>query len=376
MKTFLIITSLFFQHILLVKSCLGQSVPTFQQRLVTDNRLRSQLDSLIDQRVSNYFKDKRAVGLSLGVVINGKATFYNYGETRQGNRTLPANTTLYELGSMTKTFTGILLAQAVLDKKMALDDDIRKYLKGSFPNLAYQGTPTRIRDLANHTSRITRIFPNLWERESYKEDNPYSNYTRSLLYEGLHQMKMDTLPGRIYSYSNMAVGLLGSLLEDIYKEQYFKLVSKFILTPLKMSATVIDLRGVPEGGIAYPHKANREITSFWDVPEVPALGALKSSTSDLVKYINGNNAEKLPNIILSHQPTFGTKQEGMGLNWFIHTAPNGYHIFEHSGGTGGSRSSLQCLPQLKSGFVILTNSLADRNGLEKELLSIILKLHQ
>ncbi|SDH21463.1 Beta-lactamase [Mucilaginibacter gossypii] len=65
---------------------------------------------------------------------------------------------------MTKSFTGILLAQAVIDKKIALDDDIRKYLKGDYPNLVHQATPIRIRDLTNHTSRITRIFPNLRER--------------------------------------------------------------------------------------------------------------------------------------------------------------------------------------------------------------------
>lgn len=336
--------------------------------------MRNHLDSLVDNQVKTYFKDKRAVGLSLGIVVNGRVFYYNYGETRQGNGRLPAKTTVYELGSMTKTFTGILLAQAVLDKKISLNDDIRKYMKGSYPNLIYSDTPIRIRDLANHTSRITRIFPNLWERESYREDNPYSNYTRPLLYQGLHQMRMDMLPGRIYSYSNMAVALLGCILEDVYKERYFNLVSKFILSPLKMSATVIDLKGLPELEIAYPHKANREVASFWDVPELPALGALRSSATDLVKYINANNAEKLPNIILSHQPTFGTKLEGMGLNWFIHTTPNGYQVFEHSGGTGGSRSSLQCLPQLKSGFVILTNSLADRNGLEKELLALIVKM--
>lgn len=371
MKTYLFITLISF---ITVTSSYAQSSGDVQTDLRTDNPMRSQLDSLVDQRVKTYFHDKRSVGLSLGIVLNGKAFFYNYGETRQGNGTLPAKTTLYELGSLTKTFTGILLAQAVLDKKIALDDDIRKYLKGSYPNLAYKGTPIRIRDLANHTSRITRIFPNLWERESYKEDNPYSSYTRQLLFEGLHQMKMDTVPGTIYSYSNMAIALLGSVLEDVYKERYFSLVSRFILVPLKMTGTRIDLTGVPATEIAYPHNANRDVVSFWDLPELPALGALRSNTTDLVKYINANTAEKLQRITVSHQPTFGNAKEGMGLNWFIHTTPDGFLVFEHGGGTGGSRSSFQCLPQLNSGFVLLSNSLADRNELEKELLAILLKV--
>jgi CubicO group peptidase (beta-lactamase class C family) len=369
MKTHLIILAYLFA----VTACCAQDTQPLSSELRTDNPMRSRLDTLVDTRVRNYFKDKRAVGLSLGVVVNGKNFFYNYGETKQGNQALPNNTTLYEIGSMTKTFTGILLAQAVLENKINIDDDIRKYLKGDYPNLAYQGTPVRIRDLANHTSRITRIFPNLWERPDYKEDNPYSNYTRQLLYEGLHAMKMDTLPGKIYSYSNMAVGLLGCILEDVYKELYFTLVSTHILKPLKMSATTIDLTGVSSAGIAYPHTAERKPTSFWDVPALPALGALRSNTADLVKYIIANNTDALRSIALSHQPTFGTTQEGMGYNWFLHTTPDGYRVFEHNGGTGGSRSSLQCIPQLGSGFVILSNSLADRNNLEKELLDMLIR---
>lgn len=117
---------------------------------------------------------------------------------------------------MTKTFTGIILGRAILDKKIGLEDDIRKYLNGSYPDLSYEGTPVRIKDLANHTSRIKRIFPNMRERPAYDSLNPLSHYSRRLLYEGLHQMKMDTLPGKIYSYSNMAVALLGAILEDAY----------------------------------------------------------------------------------------------------------------------------------------------------------------
>jgi CubicO group peptidase (beta-lactamase class C family) len=91
----------------------------------------------------------------------------------------------------------------------------------------------------------------------------------------------------------------------------------------------------------------------------------------MVKFISANNKEASPAIALSHGVTFGTEKEGMGLNWFIHSTPEGYKVLEHSGGTGGSRSSLECFPQLNSGFVILTNSLANRNNLENELAAIV-----
>jgi len=346
--------------------CAGQIRP-----VASDNPLRSRLDSLVDKCVQRYFQDKRAVGLSIALVHNGKPHFYNYGETKAGNGQRPDNKTIYEIGSMTKSFTGIILAQAVLDKKVNLADDIRKYLKGSFPNLSYKGTPIRIKDLANHTSRITRIFPNMWERPTYDSLNPLSNYSRQLLYEGLHQMKVDTLPGKIYSYSNMAVALLGTILEDAYGQDYFSLVSKNILKPYRMTNTRIDIRLVPPNRIAWPHNALRQPVPLWDLGEVPAMGALRSTTADLVNYIKANNAEANPAIKLSHQRTFGTDQEGMALNWFIHSSPKGYRILEHGGGTGGSRSSLDCFPRLNAGLVILTNSLANRNDLEKELVVIL-----
>lgn len=343
-----------------------------QQRLIAgDNPLRSKLDSLVDQSVQRYFQDGKAVGLSIGIVQKGTVHFYNYGETKAGNKQLPDSHTIYEIGSATKTFTGILLAQAVLDKKIRLDDDIRHYLKGSFPNLSYRGTPVRIRDLANHTSRITRIFPNMWQRPDYDSLDPLHDYNRQLLYEGLHQMKMDTLPGKIYSYSNMAVALLGTILEDAFRQDYYTLISNYILTPLQMKDTRIDLQSMPASRIAWPHDAQRKEVPLWDVSKLPAMGALRSCTADMVKFISANNQETTPAIALSHSVTFGTEKEGMGLNWFIHSTPGGSKVLEHSGGTGGSRSSLECFPQLDAGFVILTNSLANRNNLEKELAAIL-----
>lgn len=345
-----------------------------QQRPVSgDNPLRSKLDSLVEQIVQRYFQDEKAVGLSIGIVQKGTVHFYNYGETKAGNKQLPDSHTMYEIGSITKTFTGILLAQAVLDKKIGLDDDIRRYLKGSFPNLSYQGIPIRIRDLANHTSRITRIFPNMWQRPDYDSLNPLHDYNRQMLYEGLHQMTMDTMPGKIYSYSNMAVALLGTILEDAFRKDYYTLVSNYILTPLQMKDTRIDLQSLPASRIAWPHDVQRKEVPLWDISKLPAMGALRSCTADMVKFINANNKETNPAITLSHRVTFGTEKEGMGLNWFIHSTPGGIKVLDHSGGTGGSRSSLDCFPQLDAGFVILTNSLANRNNLEKELAALVVE---
>ncbi|MEN2412427.1 serine hydrolase domain-containing protein [Flavobacterium mesophilum] len=345
-------------------------------QIKSDNQLKSKLDSLVDQNVQKYFKDPKAVALSIGIVLNGKNYFYNYGETEVENSTLPTKNTIYELGSITKTFTGIMLAQAVIDKKINLNDDIRKYLKGDYPNLEYNGKAITIQDLSNHTSRITRIFPNLWKRAEWDSLNPYKSYTKKLLFEGLHDFKMDTLPGVKYTYSNMGTGVLGIIIEDVYHDGYFNLASKYILKPLKMSNTTIDLSKVAKSNIAMPHNKKREIIPLWDNAEIYAIGALRSNAVDMVKYISANNAEKMPSIALSHKFTFKGTEGDMGLNWFMHTTSEGIKIYEHGGGTGGSRSSLDCFPDLDSGFIILTNSLANRNDLEKDLRTMIMDLNK
>jgi len=345
---------------------------TKRQSIRNDNPLRSHLDSVIDKKVHDYYRDLRAVGLSIVVVINGRPLYYNYGEIRNGGGMLPKSNTVYEIGSVTKTFTGILLAHALLDHKVGLDDDIRKYLPGTYPNLVYQNSPVTIRHLANHTSGITRIFPNAWERPGYEDADPLKGYGREGLYQGLRQMKLGAMPGQKYAYSNMAVAILGYILEDVYGKSYSSLVESQILKPLGMSHTVTDLHPLSANAVAVPHDGDKKVVPFWTLSGGAAMGTLGSCTTDLACYIAANNAEKDPAIRLSHQPTFGSAKEGMGLNWFLHEI-DGQRNIEHSGGTGGSRSSLQCFPALNSGFAILTNSLANRNDLEKDLAKLVWK---
>jgi serine-type D-Ala-D-Ala carboxypeptidase/endopeptidase len=349
------------------------TVPT-QTNINNDNPLKTELDLAADKHVKSYFKDLKAVGVSIGITLKGKDYYYNYGQLENGKETLPNNKSIYEIGSITKTFTGILLAQAVLDKKINLEDDIRKYLTEDYPNLEYNGTPIKIVNLANHTSRITRIFPNNWERADYIPENPFVNYNKEMFYKGLHTMKMDTLPGVKYTYSNMGVSLLGTILESVYQDNYFSLVNKHILKPLQMESTTIDLSKADQKNIAQSHNEKGEVVPFWDIPALPAMGALRSNTSDMVKYIKANNTEKLSGIALSHQFTFEGEDGSLGLNWFFHTTKEGYRMYEHAGGTGGSRSSLEFFPELNSGFVILTNSLANRRNLEKDLSELIVRL--
>ena len=101
----------------------------------TDNKLLTPLDSLIDNTVKDYVLNGQNCGLSIGIIQNGETVFYNYGETKKGTGEVPTQKTIYEIGSITKTFCGNLLAIAITENKLSLDDDIRKYLPKGFKNL-------------------------------------------------------------------------------------------------------------------------------------------------------------------------------------------------------------------------------------------------
>ncbi len=142
----------------------------------------------------------------------------------------PTANTLYEIGSITKTFTGTLLAQAVVEGKVNIDDDIRKYLSGSYPNLVYKGHPVKLFHLINHTSRLPFLLPNNINLSNFSQDTiPYivsaqqKNYSKETFLKDLHVVELDTIPGTKYGYSNASTQLLGFILEKLYKYVFDKL---------------------------------------------------------------------------------------------------------------------------------------------------------
>src|SRR4030095_9368545 len=184
-----------------------------------------------------------------------------------GGKKSPTKHTIYELASITKTFTGVLLAQAVVEGKVKLDDDVRKYLDGSYPNLEFEGKPIKLFHLINHTSRLPFVMPD--RPELFRNPDPYelpkiltaieSNYTRENFYEDLHKVELDKAPGTEFKYSNSAAQLLGYILEGIYGLPYEQLVIQKIAKPLRMRETKITLSEAEKKRLAKGHYENGSI---------------------------------------------------------------------------------------------------------------------
>ena len=207
--------------------------PASSRPVLTDNPLRTALDSVVHRVVLPYMQQPEAAGLSIGVYQQGRPHFYNYGEVEKGTGRRPTATTYYDMGSVAKTFVGTLLAQAVIDKKVQLTDDIRQYLPGQYPNLEYQGRPVRLVDLANHTSglpstahvytaatkqRLDQL--NLAEKITH-----YNRYAADSLLADMHRFQVTTEPGTAYRYNGVATLVLQLILERVYQQPYEQLVT-------------------------------------------------------------------------------------------------------------------------------------------------------
>jgi serine-type D-Ala-D-Ala carboxypeptidase/endopeptidase len=140
------------------------------------------VNAVVAHAAAEFMDDPHAVGLSVGVVQGGRSHSYHFGTVNKRHQQVANDRSIYAIASLTKTFTGTLLAQAELDGKLKLNDDVRKYLDGSYPNLAFEGQPIRIYHLLNHRSGLPYILPNPPEASpEFKSDVPYPKRTDAIV---------------------------------------------------------------------------------------------------------------------------------------------------------------------------------------------------
>ena len=324
----------------------------------TNNPLKTALDKTVDSVARTFIEKSSTAGLSIGVVQNGQFFTYHYGEMDKKTAKLPDNNTFYEIGSITKTFTGTLLAQAILDKKVQLDDDIRTYLPEKYPNLEYKGQPILIKHLANHTSGL-QSFPaeDISKQAGYDPKNPYKHYTSDKVLAYLHQIKLDTFAGLKSAYSNFATGLLGIILEKTYQMSYEDLVKKYVAKPLSMKDTKIKIGEKDSIRFAKPYDETGNPSSYWDITGLGAAGAIRSTVSDMLKYAKANMEASNPAFALAQKPTFKDRPDNeIGLFWQLSTTKKGQLLTWHNGGTGGFMTFCGFIKAQNIAVVMLNNS--------------------
>lgn len=352
----------------LLSKCIGAFVVL---ALSTDvNAQTPALDSMVDHAASAFIKDGPWIGLSIAVVQDNKIGIHNYGTTRTGQ-------TLYEIGSISKTFASLLLARAVEEKKAKLDDDIRLYLKGDYPNLQYNGNPIRLLHMVNLTSALPNNLPD-WSGLVGKvnaDSLPFEivklnqGYTQDDFFRDLHNVKLDTVPGLMPRHSNTAGALLAFLLENIYHTSYDQLLSEFLIGTLNMKHTWLTVpadkasllakcyndRGMPQPCIV----ANRSVA--WSV---------KSTIGDMANYVAYQLDESNAAVKLTHQPAWGNPANfAVGFNWFLGTF-EGQRVVRTDGTTFGFTSYCLLYPDLHFGVIMMTNECVYNSSIQDKLFVI------
>ena len=322
-------------------SCSGQS-----EQDLSETVIRS-----IEKRVDDELNPSIAIGL----VDEQGVRFYNFGHTRSGGPEVSEHT-IYEIGSITKVFTAILLAQQVLAGNMSLNDSINQYLPSEAQVPAKGEQAITLGSLSDHTSGIPRLPANM---APANPKNPYADYSVEQMYVFISSYEPTREVGAAYEYSNLAQGLLGHILALHANLPYEQLVMNEIAQPLEMEETGITLSLPMQHNLAIGHAGSTE-TDNWDIPTLAGAGALRSSTSDMVKFLAANlgltETSLRESMELTHRVRHSQAGEmRVGLGWHIKAGKEGDVIW-HNGGTGGYRAFAGLVKETGKGVVVLTNS--------------------
>lgn len=322
----------------------------------------------LEELVNPYLEDERTHALSIGWIEDNIFNYRHFGRLSDDEAKAPDSLSLYEIGSVTKTFTAAVLAEMVRRGKVGYDDPIRHYLPEGIANWDSSHRIT-LRELATHTSGMPRIPGNMLWQSLWNRQNPYVDYTVEDLYDFLKTYQPKPPEEREAAYSNLGFGLLGHLLARVEGGDYETLVRRYLLTPLDMPYTGVDLKEL--SGILLPgHDQRGHSTSAWDIPTLAGAGALRSNTRDMLRYVQAQLEERPP-FPETHVPQSELK-EGMdvGLAWIIQGSPHTTQpIIWHNGGTGGFRSFVGFDKTNKLGVVVLSNTSISVDEIGQRLLA-------
>jgi len=300
---------------------------------------------------------RQGVAIVVGVIDPSGRRTVAYASSEKGEGPVDANT-VFEIGSITKVFTSLLLADAVRRGEVALTDPVSKYLPPNVKVPERGGKKITLVDLATHTSGMPRMPTNFHPKDPA---NPYADYTVAQLYEFLSSVELTRDIGSKYEYSNLGGGLLGHVLALRAGTDYETLVRTRILDPLGMKSTAITLSKAMKDRLAPGHDAGLHKVANWDIPTLAGAGALRSTVNDLLTFLAANiGIEKSPMapsmaaMIAARRPT-GTPNLEIALAWHIWTR-DGVEIICHDGGTGGYRSWIGFDPKSRTGVVVLSNT--------------------
>jgi CubicO group peptidase (beta-lactamase class C family) len=311
--------------------------------------------------------ERQGVGVVVGVIDRGVRRVVAHGAMAEGDRRPLDGDTVFEIGSITKVFTGLLLAHMVERGEVALDDPVVKYPPARVTAPERDGRQITLIDLATHTAGLPRWPDDIAPGDLSPKDwsNPYTDYTVEQLHAFLSRYRLRRDIGASHAYSNLGMGLLGRALAHRAGLDFESLVRERITGPLGMADTAIALSSDQAARFATGHDQARRPVAAWDMPTFAGAGALRSTAGDLLTFLAAElgftetplkaamAAQTLP-----RRPSDADYIQTLG--WRVDPEPAG-EIVWHGGATGGFRCFMMFDARRRVGVVMMTNSASARN---------------
>ncbi len=321
----------------------------------SSDEIRATLADRIDVR-------HESIGIVVGVIDSRGSRIVSYGSLDRGDPRQLDGDTIFEIGSITKLFTALLLTDMALRGEVALDDPVAKLLPRRVRMPMRGGRSITLEDLATNTSSLPRAPANFSPKDP---SNPFADYGIEQLYDFLSGYELTRDIGSQWEYSNLGFGLLGLALSLRAGSDYDALVRARISRPLEMTSTGIGLSDAEKNHLAAGHSSRFAKVPNWDFQALAGAAALHSTANDLLKflaatlgYTKSPLAPALAAMLDVRRPTTEAGLEN-ALGWQI-SRPDAFEIVWKDGQTLGYCSFIGYDPVSRTGVVVLSNTATAR----------------
>jgi serine-type D-Ala-D-Ala carboxypeptidase/endopeptidase len=340
------------------------SVPALAQAQETDDPdplPAAKAVEIATEFATPFVEQGELMGVAIGIITaDGKESFASLGSAEAGTDRKVTPDTSFEVGSITKVFTGVLLGFAVVNEETKLEQEVNSYLPAS-SQLGDNGRAITLSDLATHGSGLPPMPLNFMPKDP---NDPYGSYGKKELLAFVGGYRPPVAPGVRRQYSNLGMGLLGFVLAHMADRTYEDLLQERILGPLGMTSSTTRIDKTDAATRARGHTAGGDVTSDWTLDALAGAGALRSTSRDMAKFARaalgcgegGEFKERHPKLAeaialsMALQPQIGDMPVGLG--WHMDDMGRWWH----NGATGGFTSMLVVDQQRCVAVVVLSNS--------------------
>lgn len=323
---------------------------------ISDEQIRKILEKRIEM-VKDPVMPEVGGGIIVGIIEQNKRRIISCGQISDSDKRSLRADTIIEIGSITKTFTCLLLADMANRNLLEISDPVSKFLSKNSDLDRLRNQEMTLLSLATHTSGLPFMPDNIL---SDNPKDPFKDYNTERMLEFLSSYEPEEPTNHNYSYSNYGMALLGHILELKSRTKYEELLKSRICNPLGMKDTVIDLSSEQKKRFAPGHNRWLKEVSPWEISSFRSVGAIKSTMNDLLTYVEFNlglvENDLAELAIETHKPRYdrGGLNRTIGLGWNL-IEKHGTHAIWHSGLTNGAYAIIVFDRNEKRGVVVLSN---------------------